>query len=78
MKKISEKIRLLRCISGYPQEYVAYLLGISQSAYSRQERGETNMSIKQLEKIGAIYSLSVTDLLDKHTKELLSSISTTH
>lgn len=69
MKKISQTIRVLRCISGYPQEYVAHLLGISQSAYSRQERGETNMSIEHLEKIGAIYNLSVTDLLNKNSKE---------
>lgn len=34
MNPIATKIRKLREIHGYPQEYVAFQLGVSQAAYS--------------------------------------------
>ena len=51
MELISKKIRISRLEKTYKQEYMAEELGISQSAYSKIERGETDITVSQLRKL---------------------------
>lgn len=65
MELISKKIRISRLEKTYKQEYMAEELGISQSAYSKLERGETDITVSQLRKIATILGLTLIDLLEK-------------
>ena len=53
-----KKIRKTREIKDYSQEYVAEKLGISQTAYSKLENGQTNISVKRLIKLAEILEIS--------------------
>ncbi|TGE15304.1 helix-turn-helix domain-containing protein [Hymenobacter elongatus] len=65
------KVRKLREIHGYPQEYVAFQLGISQAAYSKKESGRTQLSLLCLTKLAELYQLSLTDFISLSAQELL-------
>ncbi len=71
MNPIALKIRKLREIHGYPQEYVAYQLGVSQAAYSKKETGRTELSLTVLQQVSALYGISLIDLLNLNLQELL-------
>lgn len=60
---LGEKIRQKRVVKGYSQEYMAFELNISQNAYSKIEREETELSVKRLFRIAEILGISVFDLL---------------
>lgn len=49
--KIGHKIKKLRELRNLTQEHMANSLGLSQSAYSRMELGETEITFSKLEKI---------------------------
>lgn len=64
MKDLATKLRTLRDINGYKQEYVGHSVGLSQSAYSRIENGETGqISIDLLEKFAKLYEVTTEQLL---------------
>ena len=65
------KMRKLREMHGYPQEYVAFQLGISQAAYSKKESGRTRLSLLCLTQLAELYELSLADLISLSTQELL-------
>lgn len=71
MNAYALKIRKLREIHGYPQEYVAFQMGISQAAYSRKESGSTALSITCLTKLAELYQLNLVDLISFSTQELM-------
>ena len=49
---VSEKIRKIRELKGYSQDYVAAKLKMSQTNYSKIEKGDTKeMTVERLEKI---------------------------
>ena len=62
MEEIAMKLRRIREIYGYSQEYVADRLGISQPAYWQKENGKRIPSEERLEQIAELYSLTVDDL----------------
>jgi transcriptional regulator with XRE-family HTH domain len=64
--KLGHRIRLLRIEKGLSQENMANDLGISLTAYSRIERGKTNISILRLEQIAE--ALGVSTLKITHPK----------
>lgn len=51
MKTWLKMIRKRRVELGYDQAYMADALGVSQSAYSRIEKGQTKMDLEQFELI---------------------------
>lgn len=55
----TEKIRLQRLAKGYSQEYMANELNISQNAYSKLERGETELSVNRAYEIASILGVSI-------------------
>lgn len=61
--QLGNSIRIQRVIKGYSQEYMASRLNISQNAYSKLEREETELSVKRVYEIAEILELSVYQLL---------------
>jgi hypothetical protein len=62
MESVSTKLRRIREIYGYSQEYVAERLGISQPAYWQKENGKRMPSDERFEQIAALYNLTLEDL----------------
>ncbi|MEX1132326.1 MAG: helix-turn-helix domain-containing protein [Flavobacteriales bacterium] len=61
---ITQKIRRLRELRNYSQEYMAAQLGISQNAYSRMENGETKLDVERLRKVAELLEVGVEELLN--------------
>jgi transcriptional regulator with XRE-family HTH domain len=62
---IGKKIRTLRELKGYSQEYVAGKLDIAQNTYSKIETNQTKLNTDILEKIADVLEVSITDLLSE-------------
>lgn len=62
---VGNKIKIIREIKNYTQEYMASELNISQNAYSRIELNKTKLTTALAEKIANILEVSLTDLLSK-------------
>jgi len=72
-ENLSRTLRLLRLYHGYPQKYVAARLGISQTAYSKMERGCLSVR-NHLQHVAAVYGLSHSDLNEKTSDELMQGV----
>jgi transcriptional regulator with XRE-family HTH domain len=59
------KIRTIRELRGYSQDYVAAKLEIAQNTYSKLETNQTKMTTEMLEKIAAILEVSINDILSE-------------
>lgn len=55
---LGQKIKKLRELKNLTQSYVASELGISQSAYSKMEVGETEVSYSKLSRIASIFGMA--------------------
>ena len=62
--EIGQKIKKIRELRNYSQEYLATQIGISQESYSKIEAGKTNLSVQKLEHIAHILNVSVRKLLE--------------
>lgn len=58
-----EKIRIIRELRNYSQEYVAEQLGIKQNSYSKIERNETKLTAEMLQKISTLFGVSPIDII---------------
>lgn len=65
MNSIGEKIRIQRLIKNYSQQYMAFMLDISQAAYSNLERDETELTVRRIYEIAEILEISPFILLPK-------------
>lgn len=63
MQTIGDKIRILREIRGFTQDYVSSQLGVSQRAYSKLERGDTDLPYTRLEHLAQIFQVNVAHLV---------------
>src|SRR4051812_29125027 len=72
-KILGSKIRGIRSIRSYSQEYVAGRLGISQNAYSKIERGETSIDDDKLISIAAALAVSQNDILNYDPENYLKT-----
>jgi transcriptional regulator with XRE-family HTH domain len=64
MQGIGEKIKKIRELRNYTQEFVAHELEMSLSNYSKIERDEIQVTIDRIEKIAKIFQLkSYLDIL---------------
>lgn len=59
------KIRMIREVRGYSQEYMADKLGMAQNSYSRIENNQTKLSAEVLQKIATILGVSPMDILSQ-------------
>lgn len=60
---IGQKIRKIRVLKGFSQEYLSNELGISQKAYSKLERDETKIDWHKIEQISEILDVNPFDLV---------------
>jgi transcriptional regulator with XRE-family HTH domain len=62
------KVRKIRELRGYSQDYVAGRLGISTKAYSKVEAGITKLSLDRLEALAAIFEMKPEEIMafDEH------------
>ena len=60
---ILRNIWVIRNLKGYNEEYMALRLGISQSQYSKIERGETETLYKYLDEIALVFEISTINLI---------------
>ncbi len=65
MTGIGDKIRIKRVTKGLSQEYMGWTLGISQAAYSKLERDETEISVMRVYEIAEIFEISAFELMPK-------------
>jgi transcriptional regulator with XRE-family HTH domain len=63
-KIIGNKIRSLRTLKELSQENVAEMLGISITAYSKIERGETDVQLSRLNQIAQVFKVSIEEILN--------------
>jgi len=56
------KIRSIRLLRGFSQEYMAEKLGIDQTKYSRIETGAQKLSVDMVQKIATVLDVSMTDI----------------
>lgn len=63
LMQYSERIRKIRETKGFKQDYIADKLGISTTAYSKMENGETKITLDKLEKIAEVYKTDVESIL---------------
>lgn len=63
MLTLGNKIRKIRELRNLKQDHMADILGISQSAYSKIEKDEIEVSHERLEQIAKAFGISVQDIL---------------
>lgn len=70
---IGYKIKNIRELKNFTQEYMAEKLDISQAAYSKMEKGDTKISQDKLNKIAEILEVNPDDITDFDNKKILNS-----
>jgi transcriptional regulator with XRE-family HTH domain len=63
MKMLGVKIRRLRELRNYTQEYMATRLDINQNTYSRYEKGEIEPKLERLKTIAEVLEVPTEELL---------------
>ncbi len=63
MNQLANKIRKIREVKGYSQEYMALKLELSQRAYSRMEKGETKLSWERIKDISTVLEIDPVELV---------------
>ena len=66
--EIGTKIKKIRELKNYTQEYMADKLNVSQSTYSRFEKDDSDITISQLERISEILEVKVEELINFNEK----------
>lgn len=74
---VVHKIKLLREMNNYTQQYVADELELSQNAYSLLEKGMTKITIERLDQIAKFYKISITELFTEEAVPSKSVVSET-
>jgi len=72
MNKIGSKIRQIREIRGFSQEYIANELGITQPSYARLEKEDERISITRLINIAEILKTSVAELINEKAGKIIN------
>jgi len=62
-QKFSKKLKILREVNNYTQEYVARVLEISQNAYSLLEKGTTKITLDRIEVLAELYKTTPAELI---------------
>lgn len=58
-----DKIRMIRELRDFSQEYVAEKLGIRQNSYSKIENNQTKLTAEMLQKIATLFGVSPLDII---------------
>ena len=68
-KRLGRAIRRLRTAAGYSQEDFAVVVGVHRTYMGAVERGEVNISLRNMEKIAGSLEITVSKLLLEAEKE---------
>ncbi len=60
---IGQKIKKIRELRNFTQQHMAQELGVTQSAYSKMEMGESDITYKKLEHISSILGIPVDEIV---------------
>ncbi|SDW60119.1 DNA-binding transcriptional regulator, XRE-family HTH domain [Lachnospiraceae bacterium KHCPX20] len=60
---LSQRLKALRKVNNYTQDYVAAVIGTTRQTYSHYETGRRKPSTETLYKLSGLYNISVDDLL---------------
>ena len=60
---LSQRLKELRKVNNYTQDYVAAVIGTTRQTYSHYETGRRKPSTETLYKLSGLYNISVDDLL---------------
>ena len=71
---LGSKIKTIREMKNFTQEYIAEKLEMSQSNYSRIERNQINIPIKTLQTIAEIFDITLTELIEFDAKHFFNSL----
>ena len=69
---IGDKIKKLRELKNYTQNYMAQELELSLSGYGKIERNETDSTISRLEKIASVLGIDVNTILSFDEKHIFN------
>lgn len=75
---IGQKIKKIRELRNYTQEYVAEKLQISQPGYAKIERDESEVNFSRLEKIAGVLGVRVEDIIGFDEKAMLNFMYNKH
>jgi transcriptional regulator with XRE-family HTH domain len=76
--EIGIKIKKVRELRNYTQEYMAYKLHVIQSTYSRFEKDGNDLTISQLNEISEIFGMKIDDLINFDEKFFFNNYGTAH
>lgn len=62
-KLLPQKLKELRKINNYTQDYVAEVLGVVRQTYSHYETGKRTPDAEALYKLAGLYNISIDDLM---------------
>lgn len=72
MNNYIQNIKKIREDKGLSQEYMAMKLGISQSTYTKVERGEVNLYLDRLLKIIKIFDVGLAKIFDEDKQNMFT------
>jgi transcriptional regulator with XRE-family HTH domain len=75
---IGDKIRKVRELKGYKQEYVAEKVGLSVTAYGNIERNDSSLTFERLEQIAEVLEVTVQDILNIPEHLNIHSVNNAH
>jgi transcriptional regulator with XRE-family HTH domain len=64
-KKIGERIRSIRAMNGYSQDYLADAIGMSSGNLEKIERGEIDVNTKHLQQIAKVLKTNISELFEE-------------
>lgn len=64
ISKLTSNIKTARLFRNYSQMHVAFLLNISQNAYSKIENGQSDLSVERLFKLAEIFDFNPEALIN--------------
>lgn len=73
MTTIEEKIRNMRELKNFTQEYMAEKLGITQAGYSKIESGATKLTYNKIEEISKVLGVQSEELLAFDSQKYFNS-----
>jgi transcriptional regulator with XRE-family HTH domain len=69
--KIGQKIKKIRELRNFTQEYMAEKLAMSQTGYGNIERDETDITLKRIAQIAAALEIKIQDLMGFDENKML-------
>lgn len=74
-KRLGNKLRMLREVHNYTQEYIANILDVAPNTYSLMEKGQAQFTIDRIEKLADFYKMDISDLLKLNDQTIIHHIS---